>query len=131
MKQRSSVRWSLGLLVAVAGAAAVRPAAAGYAVARTSVVRAAPRPPSVAVARGPVVVNRSVTVTNYNPAAAAVGVAAAAAITAVTIGAIVNSLPPSCATVVTAGVTYHHCGNDWYRPQYSGTNVTYVVVSPP
>lgn len=127
---RSSVRWSLGLLVALAGVAAVRPAAAGYAVARTSTVRAAPRPPPVA-ARGPVVVNRSVTVTNYNPAAAAVGVAAAAAVTAVAIGAIVNSLPPSCSTVVTAGVTYQHCGNDWYRPQYSGTNVTYVVVPPP
>jgi len=132
MKHRS-VLWSLGLLVAVAGTAAVRPAAAGYAVARTSVVRTAPRPPPAAVARGPVVVNRSVTVTNntYNPAAAAVGVAAAAAITALAIGAIVNSLPPSCSTVVTAGVTYHHCGNDWYRPQYSGTNVTYVVVPPP
>lgn len=131
MKHRSSVLGFPGLLVAVAGVAAVRPASAGYAVARTSVVRTAPRPPPAAVARGPVVVNRSVTVASYNPAAVAVGVAAGAAITAVAIGAIVNSLPPSCSTVVTAGVTYQHCGNDWYRPQYSGTNVTYVVVPPP
>ncbi len=126
MKLRSVARWYLGLFVAVAGAAAVRPAAAAFAVARTSVVRAGPRP--VAVARGPVVVNRSVTVNGYHPAAAAVG---AAAVTALAVGAVVRSLPPSCTTVVTAGVTYHHCGTDWYRPQYSGTDVTYVVVPAP
>jgi hypothetical protein len=129
MKLRSGARWYLGLLLALAGAAAVRPAAAGYAVARTSVVRTAPRPPPVA--RGPAVVNRSVTVSTYNPAGVAVGVAAATAVTALAVGAVVNSLPPSCATIVTAGATYHHCGNDWYRPQYSGTNVIYVVVPSP
>jgi hypothetical protein len=129
MQIRSSVRWSLGLFATLAVATAVRPVAAGYAVARTSVTRAPPRP--VPVARGPVVVNRSVAVSTYNPAAAAVGVAAAAAVTAVAIGTIVNSLPPQCTTVVTAGVTYQHCGNDWYRPQYSGTDVTYVAVPPP
>lgn len=130
MQSQRAFRWSLGILGALAGVAAVRPAVAGYAVARTSVVRAGPvagaRP--VPVARGPVVVNRSVAVSTYNPA---VGVVAATAVTAVAIGAIVSSLPPSCTTVVAAAATYQHCGHDWYRPQYSGNNVTYVVVPPP
>jgi len=54
-------------------------------------------------------------------------VAGAAVVTAVAIGTIVASLPPSCSTVVTNGVTYHNCSGTWYRPQGS----QYVVVNSP
>jgi hypothetical protein len=43
----------------------------------------------------------------------------------------VATLPPSCSTVVTGGVTYEQCGETWYQPQYIGTEVQYVVVTPP
>ena len=57
--------------------------------------------------------------------------AATAAVTAAVVGTIVHSLPPSCTTIVNAGVTFQQCGNTWYQPRYSGTQVTYVVVNPP
>jgi hypothetical protein len=127
--------WSIGLFVGLSAATAVRPTFAAVAVARTSVVRA-PAPVAVArpvpvgrpvaVAPAPVVVRRSV---SYGPSPGAA--VAATAVTAVAIGAVVASLPPQCSTVVTAGVTYQHCGGSWYRPRYSGSNVTYVVVGPP
>lgn len=56
----------------------------------------------------------------------AAGVAAA-----VVIGAVVSSLPSGCASQEIRGVAYRRCGNDWYRPQYSGGDVTYVVVVDP
>jgi hypothetical protein len=65
------------------------------------------------------------------PVARAVGATAAVAVTAAAIGSMVYSLPPSCQTVVTSGVTYHQCGSSWYQPRYSGTQTTYVVVDPP
>jgi hypothetical protein len=43
----------------------------------------------------------------------------------------VRSLPPSCRTVVSGGIAYQQCGSAWYQPQYSGSQVTYVVVNPP
>jgi hypothetical protein len=39
--------------------------------------------------------------------------------------------PPSCSATVVGNVTYQQCGNTWYQPRYSGTQVTYVVVNPP
>jgi len=75
-------------------------------------------------------VNRNVDVhyhDDYHPVARAAGVAVAA----VAVGTIVRSLPPSCTTVVTAGVTYQNCGGTFYQPRYSGTQVTYVVVNHP
>lgn len=63
----------------------------------------------------------------YHPVATAAAVVA----TAVIVGSIVNTLPPSCTTVITAGISYSQCGNTWYQPQYSGSNVTYVVVNAP
>jgi hypothetical protein len=65
------------------------------------------------------------------PVARAVVGTAAVAVTAAAIGSMVYSLPPSCQTVVTSGVTYHQCGSSWYQPRYSGTQTTYVVVDPP
>jgi hypothetical protein len=61
----------------------------------------------------------------------ALAVAGAAAVTAAAIGTVAYSIPPSCTTVVSAGVTYQQCGNTWYQPQYAGTSVTYVVTNPP
>lgn len=60
-----------------------------------------------------------------------VGAAAAAVGTAVAVGAIVSSLPPSCTTVVADGVSYRNCGGTYYTPRYSGSSVVYEVVSPP
>lgn len=64
---------------------------------------------------------------NYHPVARAVGATA----TAVAVGSVVRSLPPSCSTVVTNNITYQNCGGTWYQPRYSGTDVTYLVVNPP
>ena len=63
----------------------------------------------------------------YHP----VATAAAVAVTAAAIGSIVYSLPPSCQTVMVNGLAYQQCGGSWYQPQYSGSQVTYVVVNSP
>ena len=73
------------------------------------------------------------TAVGYRPrpiARAAVATTAVVA-TAVAVGTIVNSVPPSCSSVMVGNVAYHQCGNTWYQPRYSGSQVTYVVVSPP
>ncbi|MFA6320292.1 MAG: DUF6515 family protein [Candidatus Omnitrophota bacterium] len=49
------------------------------------------------------------------------------AVAALTIGAIVDSLPPRYNTVVVGGVPYYYYGNAYYRPCPGG----YVVVPPP
>jgi hypothetical protein len=61
----------------------------------------------------------------------AVAVAAAATATAVVVGSMVNTLPPSCTTVMVNGVTYQQCGSTWYQPQFSGGSTTYVVINAP
>jgi hypothetical protein len=61
----------------------------------------------------------------------AAAVATVAAVTAVAIGSMVQTLPPSCSAVVVNGVTVQNCGGTYYQPQFSGTNVNYVVVAPP
>jgi hypothetical protein len=63
-----------------------------------------------------------------------VGVAiAAGAVTGIVVGSIVaaSALPPSCVTTNINGINYRQCGNSWYQPQYSGTQVNYIVVNPP
>ena len=60
-----------------------------------------------------------------------VGAGAVAVGTAVAVGAIVSTLPPSCSTFVADGVTYQNCGGTYYAPRYDGPNVVYEVVSPP
>ncbi len=64
---------------------------------------------------------------HWHPLAAAAAVTA----TAMAIGSMVRTLPPSCSTVVVNGVSYSQCGSTWYLPQYSGTTVQYVVVNAP
>jgi hypothetical protein len=51
--------------------------------------------------------------------------------TAAVVGSVVRSLPPSCSSVMVGNVAYQQCGNSWYEPRYSGSEVTYVVVNPP
>lgn len=75
-----------------------------------------------------VVVRRSV---NYRPVARAAVVTGAAVATAVAVGTVVRSIPPSCSSVMVGNVAYQQCGNTWYQPRYSGSQVSYVVVNPP
>ena len=81
-----------------------------------------------AAANAVVVVRRSV---NYRPVARAAVVTGAAVATAVVVGSVVRSIPPSCTSVVVGNVAYQQCGNTWYQPRYAGSGVTYVVVNPP
>ena len=83
----------------------------------------------VAAAAHAVVVVR--TAVNYHPVARAAVTTAAVVGTAVVVGSVVRTLPPSCRTVVSGGIAYQQCGGAWYQPQYSGSQVTYVVVNPP
>jgi hypothetical protein len=80
------------------------------------------------VANAVVVVRRSV---NYHPVARAAVVGTAAVATAVAVGTVVHSIPPSCTSVVVGNVAYQQCGATYYQPRYSGSQVTYVVVNPP
>ena len=40
-------------------------------------------------------------------------------------------LPADCTTTVVNGVTYQQCGSDYYEPQFSGSEVTYISVNSP
>ena len=64
---------------------------------------------------------------DYHPLA----IAAAVTATAIVVGSIVHSLPPSCQTVISNGFAYQQCGNTWYQPQISGSSTTYIVVNAP
>ena len=66
-----------------------------------------------------------------HPVAAAAAIGTAAAITSAAIGSVVYSLPSSCSTTTINGFTYENCDGTWYQPQFVGTDMTYVVVSPP
>lgn len=68
---------------------------------------------------------------HWHPVARAAAFTAGAALTAAAIGSVVYSLPPSCTSTTVSGVTYQQCGSAWYQPQFAGTSVSYVVVSPP
>ncbi len=48
----------------------------------------------------------------------------------IAVGTRVYALPTGCTKVITHGVTYYHCGADYYRPYYEGTTVVYVVENP-
>ena len=39
--------------------------------------------------------------------------------------------PIARTAAVVGNVAYQHCGSTWYRPQYMGSTVNYVVVNPP
>ena len=67
----------------------------------------------------------------HGGAGVAAAVATTAAVTAAVVGTRVQTLPPSCTTVMAGGVTYQQCGSVWYQPQFVGTGTTYVVVNAP
>jgi hypothetical protein len=67
----------------------------------------------------------------YHPVARGVAIGATAAITAAAIGSVVNTLPPSCSSMVVNGLAYQQCGGSYYQPQVYGSTTTYVVVNPP
>jgi len=67
----------------------------------------------------------------YHPVAAAAAVTATAVVTTAVVGSIVQSVPPSCTSVIVNGLAYQQCGSTWYQPQFSGTTTNYVVVNPP
>ncbi len=79
-------------------------------------------------ARGAVVVRTAVA---YRPVARAAAVVGTAAVTAAVVGSVTRSLPPQCQAVMVGNVAYQQCGGVWYRPQYAGSSVSYVVVNPP
>ena len=61
----------------------------------------------------------------------AMAVTATAMVTAAVIGSVVNTLPPSCSTVIVNGFAYQQCGSTWYQPQIAGSSTTYIVVNAP
>ena len=80
-------------------------------------------------------VNRNVNVNTgccYNNVGTAGAVAAGVA-AGIVVGSVIaaSALPPKCSAVIANGVTYQNCGGAWYQPQYSGSQVTYIVVNPP
>ena len=80
-------------------------------------------------------VNRNVNVNTgccYNNVGTAGAVAAGVA-AGIVVGSVIaaSALPPKCSAVIVNGVTYQNCGGAWYQPQYSGSQVTYIVVNPP
>jgi hypothetical protein len=62
-----------------------------------------------------------------------VGGAIAIGVAGMAVGSMITAaaLPPSCSTVSVNGITYQQCGSTWYQPQYSGSQVNYIVVNPP
>lgn len=66
------------------------------------------------------------------PVARAAAVGVAAGVTAAAIGSMAYSLPSGCATYYYPyGSPYYNCGGVYYAPQYSGSQITYVVVDKP
>ena len=123
------------LLVGLADAAmADRPAAGGT---RTSVNRSANVNQATSINRSTNVdVKRNVNIDvdadrNWHPVAAAAVTTAAVATTAAVVGSVTRTLPPACVPVQMGAVVYQQCGGTYYQPQYVGTTVQYVVVSPP
>lgn len=69
----------------------------------------------------------------YHDDGIGVGGAIAIGVAGMAIGSMITAaaLPPSCSTVSINGITYQQCGSTWYQPQYSGSQVNYIVVNPP
>lgn len=46
------------------------------------------------------------------------------------LGTVVNSLPAGCASTPKGGVDYVHCGGNYYRAAFHGSNLVYVTAKP-
>lgn len=49
---------------------------------------------------------------------------------ALPLGTVVNVLPPGCTTTPVGGVEYYHCGSNYYRAAFQGTQLVYVTAKP-
>jgi len=78
-----------------------------------------------------IIVARTAVAFRPRPVARAAVATTAVVATAVAVGTVARSLPPSCSSVMVGNVAYQQCGNTWYQPRYAGSDVTYVVVNPP
>jgi len=81
-------------------------------------------------------VNRNVNVHGgnyYHNDGIGVGGAIAIGVAGMAIGSMITAaaLPPSCSMMSINGISYQQCGSTWYQPQYSGSQVNYIVVNPP
>lgn len=65
------------------------------------------------------------------PVARAAAFGVAAGVTAAAIGSVAYSLPYGCNSFYYSASPYYNCGGTYYAPQYSGTDVTYIVVDDP
>jgi hypothetical protein len=65
------------------------------------------------------------------PIAAGVAIGTVAVMTAAAIGSAYYTLPPACNPYVWQTYTYYTCGSVYYRPQYQGDTIVYVVVDKP
>src|SRR3954469_22734807 len=65
------------------------------------------------------------------PEADAAVVGSACAADTLAIGSIVSTLPADTFVTEVNGRAYRRCGNVWFQPQYTGSDVTYVVVRAP
>ena len=45
-------------------------------------------------------------------------------------GRVVSALPGGCSTTIINGVEYHHCGVDYYRAAFHGSQLVYVTARP-
>jgi hypothetical protein len=63
-------------------------------------------------------------------AGAVVGGITGAAIASSNQTTVITTLPSGCATVIINGISSYNCGGVYYQPQYSGSSVTYVIISP-
>lgn len=69
---------------------------------------------------------------HWHPVATAAAVGATVAVTRAIVGTRVYVLPATgCQLYPYSGTSYYICGDDWYAPQYVGTQVSYVVVARP
>lgn len=59
------------------------------------------------------------------------GTVLAATVAGLAVGAMVASIPPSCATVIRGGIEYRKCGDTYYQQSFKGSDVVYVVVPAP
>src|SRR6476619_5926745 len=46
-------------------------------------------------------------------------------------GSVVSTLPDDCVSTQIDGCVYLRCGNVWYQPRHTGSDVAYVVVHAP
>ncbi|MFM1987275.1 MAG: hypothetical protein RJA99_232 [Pseudomonadota bacterium] len=49
----------------------------------------------------------------------------------VAVGTVVAALPAGCTSLLTGGVEYKRCGDDYYRAAFQGDTLVYVAVSRP